>query len=321
MAVLLRLLLDPGLNDRLPLPTLFGAVALTVWFGGYRPALLAVVLGYLACDWLFIEPRGTLGIDNARDLIGLCSYLLSCGIIIGFGQAMHVARRSESRQRQRAEETLKRFMESSPFGIAILDSQMRYLLINGPLADMNGIPVEDHLGKTVAEVLPHVHRQVESVFQQVMGAGSPVLGYEIEGETAREPGVRRWWEENCFPVFDSDGHPTAVGFIAQEVTDRKRAQEALAQSEERLRRLVEANIIGVIEADGGGSIHRANDAFLRMVGYNQEDLQRGKVRWSDMTPPEYLPLDYQRLREAQELRVCGLTRRNTFVKTAAGCPF
>ncbi len=92
LAVLLRWLLDPWLGDFLPFPTLYGAVAVVVWLGGYRPALLAVLLGYLACDWLFIEPRGAFGFDTARSFIGLCLYLLSCGVIIGFGEAMQRAR-------------------------------------------------------------------------------------------------------------------------------------------------------------------------------------------------------------------------------------
>src|SRR5262245_6340538 len=100
LAVLLRWLLAPWLNDYVPLATLYGAVAFAVWFGGYRPALLAVVLGYLACDWLFIEPRGRFGFGSARNLVGLCLYLLSCGIIIGFGEMMHAFRRRADQQRE-----------------------------------------------------------------------------------------------------------------------------------------------------------------------------------------------------------------------------
>jgi PAS domain S-box-containing protein len=91
LAVLLRWLLDPWLGDFLPFPTLYGAVAVAAWLGGYGPALLAVVLGYLACDWLFTEPRGAFDFGSARSFIGLSLYLLSCGIITGFAGAMHRA--------------------------------------------------------------------------------------------------------------------------------------------------------------------------------------------------------------------------------------
>ena len=65
-AVLLRWLLDPVMGDSLPLVTLFGAIAAGVWIGGYRPAVLVAILGYLACNWLFIEPRGQLHLERHR---------------------------------------------------------------------------------------------------------------------------------------------------------------------------------------------------------------------------------------------------------------
>ena len=63
-AVLLRWLLDPVLGDTRPHVTLVGAVAVAVWLGGYRPALLVGSLGYLACVYLFVEPRGSLALDG-----------------------------------------------------------------------------------------------------------------------------------------------------------------------------------------------------------------------------------------------------------------
>jgi len=91
VAVLFRWLLDPLMGDSFPLVTLFGAVAAAVWLGGYRPALLIVALGYLGCAYLFIEPRGTFGFSESRNLVGLVAYLVTCFIIIGFGEAMRVA--------------------------------------------------------------------------------------------------------------------------------------------------------------------------------------------------------------------------------------
>src|SRR5215813_50083 len=98
-AVFLRWLLDPVLGDTLPLVTLYGAVAVAVWVGGYRPAMLVVALGYVACAYLFIEPRGSLGLVEGRNLVGLAAYLTTCLIIIGLGEAMRVAqRRAEVRR-------------------------------------------------------------------------------------------------------------------------------------------------------------------------------------------------------------------------------
>lgn len=78
----------------------------------------------------------------------------------------------------------------------------------------------------------------------------------------------------------------------------------LRASEAKFRRLFDANMIGVLFSDLNGSITEANDAFLNMVGYTQEDLKAGVVRWDKMTPPEYCHLDD---RAVVELRACGVS--------------
>ncbi|QCP52663.1 PAS domain S-box protein [Trinickia violacea] len=62
----------------------------------------------------------------------------------------------------------------------------------------------------------------------------------------------------------------------------------LAEREAKIRRLVDANIVGVLIGDLDGRILEANDAFLRIVGYDRDDLLAGHLRWSDITPPEWL---------------------------------
>ena len=103
-AVFLRWQLDPILGDHLPFATLFGAVAVAAWYGGYRPAVLAVALGYLACDYLFTQPRGAFGFYIPRNLVGLLAYLVSCGIIVGFAEATRTAQRRSLQNQQAADE-------------------------------------------------------------------------------------------------------------------------------------------------------------------------------------------------------------------------
>ena len=65
------------------------------------------------------------------------------------------------------------------------------------------------------------------------------------------------------------------------------ANRDLAEREARIRRLVDANIIGIFIWNIDGRIIEANDAFLRMVGYDREDLISGRMHWTDLTPPEW----------------------------------
>jgi PAS domain S-box-containing protein len=84
-----------------------------------------------------------------------------------------------------------------------------------------------------------------------------------------------------------------VGAVT-DITAAKQAERELHQREAEIRRLVEANIVGIFIWDLEGRIVEANDAFLRLVGYDRHDLTAGRMRWADLTPPEWLDLDQRR---------------------------
>jgi PAS domain S-box-containing protein len=109
-------------------------------------------------------------------------------------------------------------------------------------------------------------------------------------------------------VFTARHERLVVGLAAQAAVaiDNARLFDALRRSEGRVRRLVDSDVIGVVFATlSGGQITGANEHFLRMVGYTREELREGKVRWVEMTPPEFAPLDEEAIRQ---LRATGSAR-------------
>jgi PAS domain S-box-containing protein len=77
--------------------------------------------------------------------------------------------------------------------------------------------------------------------------------------------------------------------------ENTRLYSDLQEREAKVRRLVDSNIIGILIIDLTGQIIEANDAFLRMVGYEREDLVSGHMRWTDLTPPEWSAGDAKRV--------------------------
>jgi PAS domain S-box-containing protein len=92
--------------------------------------------------------------------------------------------------------------------------------------------------------------------------------------------------------------------LKMQLDERRRAEDALRQSEARFRRLFESNIIGITLIEIGGEILDANDAFLGIVGYSRQELNAG-LRWDEMTPPEYRQLVDQAI---EEMKCCGTCR-------------
>jgi PAS domain S-box-containing protein len=121
LAIALRWALDPWLGPIAPLATIYGAVVLAVWVGGLGPALLATLTGYLAVDWLFIEPRGTFSIATAYGAATFAIYALSCGFIIAFGVGMRRAHHRADAEGRRAAATLRHGARSQELLVAVHD--------------------------------------------------------------------------------------------------------------------------------------------------------------------------------------------------------
>jgi PAS domain S-box-containing protein len=99
-------------------------------------------------------------------------------------------------------------------------------------------------------------------------------------------------------VFTPD-RVTVLNVLASQAAislENSRLYDDLADREGKIRRLVDANIIGILIVDREGRIFEANDAFLRIVGYDREDLVRGRLHRAGLTPPEWRELD-KRARE------------------------
>lgn len=113
-------------------------------------------------------------------------------------------------------------------------------------------------------------------------------------------------ENNLTPEAFTPARMAILKLLASEAAismENARLYLDLAEREARIRRLVDANIIGIIIWDFQGRILEANDAFLRMVGYDRDDLVSSDIRWTDMTPPEWRERDEQEL--VPELKIKG----------------
>jgi formate hydrogenlyase transcriptional activator len=133
-----------------------------------------------------------------------------------------------------SEQFLATYFSASQVGFCILDTDFRYLAINATLADMNGIPAEAHLGKSVREMLGDFAELIEPQFKRVLETQQPVLNLEISSAlpTRSEPGH---WIEHYVPIKDASGKVKQIGVVAVEITERKKLEESLRGVSETLR--------------------------------------------------------------------------------------
>ena len=94
-------------------------------------------------------------------------------------------------------------------------------------------------------------------------------------------------------------HAIFEGYVGScvDVSEQKKTEEALRQSESKFRVLFESNMVPLAYWHADGRIVDANDAYLRMIDFSREELRAGRVRWESLTPAEYLDLDQQAFAE------------------------
>jgi PAS domain S-box-containing protein len=130
---------------------------------------------------------------------------------------------------------LESIYETAPVGLAVLDSDLRFLRINERLAEMNGLPVEAHLGRSVQELFPDVAAQAAPMLRRVLESGEALHDVELRGETPAQPGRQRVWLEHFTPLHDESGRVVRISVVAEEVTERRHAEAVQAQAEQALR--------------------------------------------------------------------------------------
>ena len=145
--------------------------------------------------------------------------------------------RAAERLRDESLALLDTIFESAPVGLALHGPDLRFVRVNRELASFNGISVEEHIGRTISELVPSVSPVVEDSVRSVLETGRPITGVEISGETPGRRGVVQTWMCGWYPVRQgSEGEIVGVGAVVTEITDRAALLEAERTARERAER-------------------------------------------------------------------------------------
>ena len=271
-AVLLRYLLDPWMGDTLPLVTLFGAVAAAVWVGGHRPAIIVALLGYIACTYLFIQPRGRLGLDNSTTIIGLLAYVFTCSLIIAIGEA---ARRAEIRASEQRE-LLGVTVSSIGDAVITTDVQGRVTYMNPVAESLTGWTAPDAVGQWLDAIFRIVN---EDTRQPVANPATKALregvivGLANHTVLLHKGGGECPIDDSAAPIRDELGHVSGCVLIFRDVTAQRRMQRDKANqllTARLLASIIESSDDAIVSKSLDGTIQSWNAAAERLFGYTAE---------------------------------------------------
>ncbi|MEU4873106.1 SpoIIE family protein phosphatase [Streptomyces sp. NPDC021608] len=135
-----------------------------------------------------------------------------------------------------------RMVAQSPNGLAVLDTDLRYVSVNPALERINGVPAADHLGRTVREVLPLVDAEaLEDAARQVLRTGEPLVDRLSAGRTPADPRRDHAWSVSLYRLEDARGTVLGVAVSVRDVTDRHRAAVEAEAARRRLALVADAS--------------------------------------------------------------------------------
>lgn len=242
----------------------------------------------------WISAKGKFIYDDqgqAVRMIGVCMETTVC-------KQAEESTRELTTQVQEQANILNAILTASVDHIYIFNRQGYYQYVSRDGATILGLKPQDIIGKTLPELdlPPDLIMQVENQRQAVMETGQP-LKDECKYITA--DGVH-YYEYILTALRNVDQSIEGVIAVSRDITEHKRAEKSLRESEARFRRLFESNLIGVAFWTVDGLVIDANDAFLQLAGYTRDEFGTlGKINWKEITPVEYKDLDDRAILEVQ----------------------
>ena len=176
----------------------------------------------------------------------------------------------------------------SPVGLVLMDKDYRFVRINERMAEINGLPVEAHIGRTLREVLPDIADRVLELYRPVYERGEPVLDVEIRRRLPSEPDTERYYLANFFPFRSENGEVIGLIGAVVDITERKRHEVALRENERRFRTFFDSVtdaifVLDVAQKKFVDVNQRAVDAF----GYDRSELLTKSIGEISLNEPPY----------------------------------
>ncbi|OKH36987.1 hypothetical protein NIES2101_36690 [Calothrix sp. HK-06] len=286
-ALIVRLALQSLLGNGAPFLTFFPAIVVSATYGGLDAGILATLLSGLVANYFFIIPTFSFSIKSITDFTNLIVYFGVGGLISWLGGSRTRANQERikllerdlriSRQLEEARDHFSDVLENAKDGFYILDREWRFTYLNRQTAQIARKNKEELLGQRVWDVFPETVKQKDyQEFHRAMQQG-----ISVHFENFYDPyGI--WYETDIYPSKEG------LSVFVRDVTERKLAEAALRQSEERFR--LAARAVAGIVYDWNvetGEVYRS-EGLYNLIGVRPEDASQTQAWWSTRIHPDDL---------------------------------
>lgn len=262
------------------------------------------------CEHVFLRRDGT-SFPVVYNASPLRSRGAITGIVLGFRDD---SARKESRENEQRFRTLA---DNIPSLAWISDEAGRLYWINRRLSEFAGAQLDElNAGGWARCHHPEYREGIKQRFYEAVRQGTV---WEDTFPLRRHDGKYRWFLSRAVPVRDEDGKIVRWFGLNTDITEQREAMEALRRSEERFELLVNCNLLPMTRS-ADGRILEANEAYLQLFGYTEEELRNGEISWRKLTPPEYWEAGEEGIDKLRVAGVCPIYEKEYFHKDGTRIP-
>lgn len=230
-----------------------------------------------------------------------------------------VERRKSEREFKETIASYQNLLESLPINVFQKNRKNQLTVGNARYFETLGMKREECIGKTDFDLFPReLAEKYHADDQKVLKTGEPL---ELIEEHVRADGTKIYVQVFKAPIRNAQGEIIGLQGMFWDVSDRIRAEQSQKEADARFRSLVNSNIIGITTATLDGELLEANDEFLNMLGYTREEFEaQGGLRWDQLTPDEFRPIDDQMEQELIQHGYCKPLEKEYFHKSGRRIP-
>jgi two-component system sensor histidine kinase/response regulator len=209
----------------------------------------------------------------------------------------------------KSESKYRQLVELAQEGIWALDKSLKTVFVNLRMAQMLGYSQGEMAGKSLFEFLDKGITEQANHFLRQFKKG---IKGQFECAFPRKDGTRIYTSIAASNIKDDQGRSIGTLALVADITERKRAEEALKESEERARAIVANAPIGIATSSADKHFLSANEAFCKILGYTEDEL--GKLTFKDITHPEDLKESVAKMEELEAGRISFFMQEKRYVK-------
>jgi len=186
---------------------------------------------------------------------------------------------------------IEKIYGSAHIGLCVFDRFLRYSKVNERLAEINGLPAREHIGRTLREVVPEAAPKAEALARQIFETGQPVFDVEFQLPGLVNQDSNRTWISQWLPLLDEDGRVAGINVVVEDVTERIAAEERVRRSERMLYAALDNTPDVLAIYDRNRRVEFINSSALRLSDRPIGDFlgKRDEEIWPEELTCRYVP--------------------------------